>query len=160
MNMVDILIDDDIDSELPNTASIEQAVQKACHAAQFNAPMPEVCIRFAANDVVQELNAQWRHKDSVTDVLSFPMQDGPDYDPEEGIGDIILAMPFVCHEATRLDVDFHAHVLHLIIHATLHLLGYDHIDDAEATVMQKLECKVMLELNLHNPYPNENQHHV
>jgi len=159
---IDIIVDDDVDddADLPSQQNIESAVFLTCKTLTKNIVTPHVCIRFAHDKVVQELNAQWRNKDSVTDVLSFPMQEGDVYAADEPLGDIILAMPFVCHEAQRLQLEPRAHILHLIIHGMLHLLGYDHIHDDEARTMQGLECQIMKELHLHQPYPDEISDHV
>ena len=153
--MIDILIDDTVDADLPSQESIESAVLLTCKLAGVYIDEPHVCIRFAPDNTVQELNAQWRDKDSVTDVLSFPMQEGDTYIADEPLGDIILAMPFVLHEARRLQREPHAHILHLIIHGMLHLFAYDHIHDNESRVMQSLESRIMKELHLHQPYPDE-----
>ncbi|MDX8397114.1 MAG: rRNA maturation RNase YbeY [Mariprofundaceae bacterium] len=152
---MELIIDDDIHEPIPSSQKLQTAIAAACHQAQLVSKKPEVCIRFANNTVVQQLNQQWRDKDKVTDVLSFPMQDGPDYDTSESLGDIILAVPFVHQEATRLELDSESHILHLIIHAILHLLAYDHIQDEDAIIMQELERQALSELNLHNPYPHE-----
>jgi len=158
--MIDIMVDDDVDADLPNQPSIESAVCLTCKAATNNIIIPHVCIRFAHDNVVQALNSQWRNKDKVTDVLSFPMQEGDIYAADEPLGDIILAMPFVLHEAQRLQHEAHAHILHLIIHGMLHLLGHDHIHDDDACIMQRLESQIMKELHLHPPYPDEISDHA
>jgi len=155
-----MIIDDDVKADLPSQKSIESAVYLTCNMAGVHIDTPHVCIRFASDDIVQELNAQWRDKDSVTDVLSFPMQEGDTYTADEPLGDIILAMPFVLHEARRLQRESHAHILHLIIHGILHLLGHDHIHDDETHTMQSLESRIMKELHLHQPYPDEISDHV
>jgi len=157
---IDVIVDDGIDACLPNQESIEFAVRLTCKTATNNIVTPLVCIRFAHDNAVQELNAQWRNKDKVTDVLSFPMQEGDIYAASEPLGDIILAMPFVLHEARRLQHETHAHILHLIIHGMLHLLGHDHIHDNDARIMQRLESQIMKELHLHPPYPDEISDHV
>ncbi|HID37264.1 MAG TPA: rRNA maturation RNase YbeY [Ghiorsea sp.] len=148
--MIDLVIDDgiaiDIDAEI-----IEKAIETTCLVAK-NIKNPSLCTRFANNEAVQQLNSEWRNQDKVTDVLSFPMQDD-ELDATESLGDIILAMPFVAQEATRLDLLTSHHILHLIVHGTLHLLGYDHIDDADAQEMQGLENQIMQRLELHKPYP-------
>lgn len=152
--MLDIIVDEEVDGPLPSEEAIRQAVTTACRKAGLqHAPM--LCIRFADDATVQTLNRKWRKRDSVTDVLSFPMQDGDVYEADESLGDIILATPFTTHEAARLSLPATDHMLHLIIHATLHLMGYDHVDDEEAESMHKLERAAMSELGLHDPYPNE-----
>jgi len=154
--MIDMLIDDDISVEisksLPSAQQAETAALAACACAGFSATEIDLCIRFASDTSQQALNKQWRDQDKVTDVLSFPMQQAP-CDVSEPLGDIALAVPFILQEAARLDVPEHDHCLHLIIHATLHLLSFDHIDDNDAKRMQALEQQAMQTLGLHNPYP-------
>jgi probable rRNA maturation factor len=152
--MIDIVVDDGVVGSFPSAKDIEDAIHATCHAAHANIPNPHICVRFAHDDDVKSLNAKWRNKDSVTDVLSFPMQEKPPYHNEEPLGDMILAMPFVEQEALRLNLDVSAHIIHLIIHSTLHLLGYDHITQHDASVMQALECDIMQTLHLHHPYPD------
>jgi len=158
--MSDIMVDDTLSESLtaliPKPSDIQQALRLSCQAADFHVEQPELCIRFADDTVVQTLNAQWRNQDRVTDVLSFPMQEADELTADEPLGDIILALPFVIQEADRLQLAAPDHILHLIVHGTLHLLGYDHIDDADAAVMQPLECQIMQQLYRHNPYPDLN----
>ncbi len=152
MPMIEIIVDADEEPfEAPQ--HIDAAVEAACAVAEMVAIKPELCIRFATDAAIRALNEQWRHKDAVTDVLSFPMQEAP-FDLSEPLGDIALAVPFIRQEADRLGLSTDAHFLHLIIHATLHLLGFDHMDDAEAARMQALEAKAMQRLGLHHPYPS------
>jgi len=149
---MEIIIDDDLSEPVPSLESIQQAITSACEQSHLSSNTPELCIRFASNGVVQQLNQQWRHKDQVTDVLSFPMQEGPNYDDQESFGDIILAVPFVHQEAKRLGLTSESHILHLIIHGMLHLIAYDHMHDQDAHIMQAIETKAMLTLGLHQPY--------
>jgi probable rRNA maturation factor len=154
--MIDLLIDEGVDEEpLPSTTAVQQAVIAACRTAGLDADEPQLCIRFAADAEVHALNARWRNKDKVTDVLSFPQQEAPDFDATFPLGDIVLAMPFVIREAERLGLPAADHILHLIVHGTLHLLGHDHIMDADAARMHPLERAIMRELGLHDPYPDE-----
>jgi len=148
--MIDVLYDDGIAPLLSDDKIIE-AVQTSVAAARITGQI-SLCLRFAANNAVQQLNAEWRNKDSVTDVLSFSMQSMEDWDGVSSLGDMILAAPFVEKEAKRLQLPVADHVRHLIVHGTLHLLGFDHIEDDDAEVMQKLENKIMLKLGLHMPY--------
>ncbi|MDX8396315.1 MAG: rRNA maturation RNase YbeY [Mariprofundaceae bacterium] len=153
MKMIDIIVDDDVDISLPEKDVIRHAILQTCHVIDRVADDVELCIRFASDDVVKSLNAQWRDKDKVTDVLSFPMQEGPEFDMHEPLGDIILAADFVAKEAQHLVLSTHAHILHLIIHGMLHLFGFDHVCDADADLMQQYESQIMQKLDLHNPYP-------
>lgn len=154
--MIDILVDDEVDDPLPAEAAIHQAVTAACLEAGLS-QTPSLCIRFAGDEAVQTLNRDWREKDSVTDVLSFPMQEPDAINPDESLGDIILATPFTALEADRLSLPVTDHMLHLVIHATLHLLGYDHIDLRDAEIMQNHERAAMKNVGLHNPYPDEEE---
>ena len=152
--MIDIVVDETVEDPLPDDDSICRAVEAACSEAGI-AQTPRLCIRFADDSTVKGLNSQWRGKESITDILSFPMQDGPGLDLDESLGDMILATPFTLREAKRLSLPSTDHMLHLIVHATLHLLGHDHMTDREAELMQKIECRAMQKLGLHNPYPDE-----
>jgi len=156
--MIDLIIDNDLDGEIQanivDIKHIQEAFQTTLQCLNINPIEPDICIRFASNTSVQNLNAQWRHQDKVTDVLSFPMQEANEINLEEPLGDMILAWPFVLQEAQALQRGASAHQLHLMIHSLLHLLGYDHIQDDDALIMQTLECRAMKVLGLHNPYPN------
>lgn len=154
-NMIDVLVDEGI-ATLITQALIEQAVKTSCFEAILMTT-PILCVRFASNETVQTLNAKWRNLDKVTDILSFPMQEADELKGEEPLGDLILALPFVQQEALRLGVSTQNHIAHLIVHGTLHLLGYDHITDEDAVVMQRLENRVMCKLGLHQPYPELKQ---
>lgn len=155
--MIELLIDDAVAClPLPPPQAIEAAVHTTLRMAGMNNDAP-LCIRFADDDAVQALNKTWRNKDCVTDVLSFPMQERDAIHPDESLGDIILAVPFVAREAARLELGSEPHVLHLIIHGVLHLLGYDHMNDDDAEQMQQLEKTVMQQLKLHEPYPENDQ---
>jgi len=151
--MIDILYDDGVN---PHQCPPDNQVHAILALASIELHLPihmDICIRFATDLAVLELNTQWRDKPSCTDVLSFPQQDGPDFTWEEPLGDIILAVPFTQQEAERLKLPVQQHMLHLIIHGFLHLLGYDHQQDKEAHHMQQLECLVLKQAQLHCPYP-------
>ncbi len=160
--MADIMIDqsvagavsDEGEEPLPERSRIQKAVELACRQVSFP-HKPQLCIRFSDDAAVQALNHQWRDKDAVTDVLSFPMHDSGDFPADESLGDIIIAVPFTRAEAAKLELPVPDHMLHLIVHATLHLLGYDHVDDGDAKIMHQHERAVMRALDLHDPYPDE-----
>jgi probable rRNA maturation factor len=160
--MIDIVVDEGVDMDyMPDAGRAAEAVRAACAVAGITGGEPELCIRFAGDAAVRSLNRDWRGKDKVTDVLSFPMQEG-DIDPATYLGDIVLAVPYVGREAARLTLPPADHALHLIVHGVLHLLGHDHEDDAEAERMQLLERQALARLGLHDPYPGtaEERAHV
>jgi probable rRNA maturation factor len=98
-----------------------------------------------------ELNQQWRGKDSSTNVLSFPQIEP--FGPVIGIlGDITLARETLIREAAEQGVTFEAHFTHLVVHGFLHILGYDHLTDAEALQMESLETQILASLGIDDPY--------
>lgn len=120
----------------------------------------EISLRLTTDEEVRILNRDYRHKDSPTNVLSFPMVQ-PDLletisensdDGEVLLGDIVLAHGVCVREAGEKGASVEDHAAHLIVHGTLHLLGYDHIDDAEAEHMEAIEREAMADLGLADPY--------
>jgi probable rRNA maturation factor len=116
-------------------------------------------INLSTDAEVQLLNAQWRDKDTPTNVLSFPMLEPDELvalantdDGEVLLGDMILAHGVCVAEASEKGIPLADHVTHLVIHGTLHLLGYDHMNDTEAEHMEALEVKALASLGLANPY--------
>ena len=126
---------------------------------QCRVVLVEVSVKLADDDEVRALNASYRGKDKPTNVLSFPMIQ-PDLldslnigdDGEALLGDIVLAEAVCRNEAAGRRVPLVTHVTHLIVHGTLHLLGYDHIDDAEAEEMEAIERDALASLGIEDPY--------
>lgn len=121
----------------------------------------EVAVRLTSDEQVRTLNRQYRDKDKPTNVLSFPMIQ-PDLldtvtqnsdDGEVILGDIVLAHGVCSAEAFERGVSPEDHATHLIVHGVLHLLGYDHMGDAEAEAMEDMERAALASLGLHDPYP-------
>jgi probable rRNA maturation factor len=120
----------------------------------------EISVRLAEDAEVQELNRQYRHKDAPTNVLSFPMVqpdliDTIDQNSDDGevlLGDIVLAYGVCAAEAAEKGLSVSDHATHLIVHGTLHLLGYDHGTDDEADAMEAIEIAALATLGLPDPY--------
>lgn len=111
----------------------------------------EVTVRLVGNEEISELNQEYRGKNAPTNVLSFPC----DWDlPEEPrlLGDIVIAVQVVNQEAKAQQKKMEAHWAHIVIHGLLHLLGYDHIDEAQAEEMETLEKKILEQLGFPDPY--------
>lgn len=131
------------------------------------APLVEVAVRLTDDAEVHQLNRDFRGKDKPTNVLSFPqVQDDlleglANSDAKEALGgeillgDIVLARETCAREAEEKGISLEDHATHLIVHGTLHLVGYDHMDDASAGAMEALEVKALASLGLANPYADE-----
>jgi probable rRNA maturation factor len=118
-----------------------------------------ISIRFSDNAEVHALNRDYRAQDKPTNILSFPMVQhdmlemvANTDDGEILLGDMILAHEICLHEAQEKAINLSQHVAHLIVHGTLHLLGYDHLNDLEADAMEELEVKALASMGLPNPY--------
>ena len=112
-----------------------------------------------SNDrTIHKLNLDFRGKNMPTNVLSFANIDSPDFefDSENGetveLGDVIIALETLQHEAEIKNISLKNHFSHLWLHGILHLLGYDHIDDEEAEEMENLEILLLQNLGINNPY--------
>jgi probable rRNA maturation factor len=135
------------------------AIAQTPHAAFVTGLVPvEIAIRLTSDEAVQTLNRDYRGKDKATNVLSFPMLSADaldDIDAAPGevlLGDIVLARGVCAAEAEARGISLSAHATHLIVHGVLHLLGFDHIEDDEATMMEAIERVVLRDLGLHDPY--------
>lgn len=139
--------------------AVTAAVAASAHAALITSPVPvEVAIRLSGDEEVRALNREWRDKDKATNVLSFPMCEREDlaalvHSRTGGmLGDIILAQGVCATEASEQDISLEAHAAHLVVHGVLHLLGYDHMGDEDASEMESTERRVLAGLGLHDPY--------
>jgi probable rRNA maturation factor len=97
---------------------------------------------------VRDLNGRFRQKDAATNVLSFPAPPNP----EKHLGDVALAYGVCAREAAEQGKPLANHLQHLVAHGVLHLLGYDHMTDAEAEAMEGLERVVLAGLGIPDPY--------
>lgn len=114
----------------------------------------EVTIRLVDSDESQMLNSTYRGKDKPTNVLSFPFE-APEGLEIPLLGDLVICRQIVEQEAPEQNQTLAAHWAHMVVHGSLHLLGYDHISDAEAEEMESLETEIMQELGYPDPYISE-----
>ena len=154
--LVEALVEDRRWSELGVDAIAEPAARAALAAAGREPDRHKVGL-LACNDArIAELNGAFRHKAQPTNVLSWPAFDGPvpapSLDEPLFLGDLALAYETCEREAGAAGVQLADHAAHLVVHGILHLLGYDHEDDAEAEVMEELEVKILASLGVANPY--------
>ena len=163
--MIEIALD--ADEEWDSSRSWDKLARKAAEAAIAESQYPElgeseraveISVTLTDDEHVRELNSHWRGKDKPTNVLSFPMADELDLTRanvdgrELLLGDIILARGVCTAEAAEKGVKFEDHATHLLVHGTLHLLGYDHHDDAEAADMEAREVRALNRLGIADPY--------
>lgn len=107
----------------------------------------ELNVMFVGEEEGREMNAQYRHKDYATNVLTFDYQHEP-----VAIADLVICVPVLIKEAKNQNKSFDEHLAHLLIHGTLHAHGYDHMKYNEANVMEDKEIGALLELGFDNPY--------
>lgn len=114
----------------------------------------EVSVVFVNDDMIRILNKEYRGKNKPTNVLSFAMLDSEETADSDVVplGDIILAYETVDKESRENDRFIRDHIAHLLVHGMLHLLGYDHIEDDDANVMETLEIRILEGLDIQNPY--------
>lgn len=140
--------------KLPSEAQFLSWVSAAL-SVQDQYDEPELTIRLVDNVEGQQLNAEYRGKDYPTNVLSFPFEAPPEV-PIPLLGDLVICSSVVFQEAEEQSKQAQAHWAHMVVHGCLHLLGYDHIKDEDADVMENLERQVLASLGFPDPYKEEN----
>ena len=136
------------DAEALAREAVEAALAVAGHAGEDLS----LSLLLADDGAVRRLNRTFRGKDKPTNVLSFPASAPPGIPGPCSLGDIALAFETVAREAESEGKTLADHARHLIVHGTLHLLGYDHETDAEAERMETLEVKALARLGVADPY--------
>ncbi len=145
-------------SELARSAAAAAIAESAFPQLSSSVRPVEVSVRLTSDDEVRALNAEWRGKDKPTNVLSFPMAEEVDLaeagnpGPELMLGDIILASGVCAAEAAEKAIPIEQHAAHLMVHGTLHLLGYDHMDEESAADMEAREVRALARLGIADPY--------
>ena len=153
---IDILVEDLRWTE--SVDLIDALAARAIHAtmATLNASstpvseFSEVSLALVSDAKIKELNAQFRNTDKATNVLSFPGGKIDGFTPL--LGDIVLAYETVMRESTEQSIMPNDHIVHLIVHGFLHLLGFDHENELDAEIMESTETKTLEGLGIANPY--------
>jgi probable rRNA maturation factor len=163
--MIEVAVESD--EEWDSSSGWDDLARRAAVAAIAESEYPElatspraveISVRLTGDEEVRALNSQWRGKDKPTNVLSFPMAEADDLGepalsvPELLLGDIVLAKGVCQAEAADKGVTVEDHATHLLVHGTLHLLGYDHHQDSEAADMEAREVRALARLGIANPY--------
>lgn len=155
MTTIDYQIELETTQPLPTQQQLQRWVNTAVAIARTNAndvtTDVELTIRVVDKAEAQQLNRDYRGRDYATNVLSFPFT-APVELPVPLLGDLVICADVVADEAMQQHKAVIEHWTHMVIHGTLHLLGYDHIDDDEAEHMEQLEREILAELNIADPY--------
>jgi probable rRNA maturation factor len=164
--LVDLVCEDDRWNADSLSALAERAASATLAHLGLSSDEFEIALLACDDARIAALNAEFRAKPSPTNVLSWPAWDlsaeddggTPDLpeagtpDNPESLGDIALAYDTCTREAREQSKTFEAHVTHLIAHSVLHLLGYDHIRDKDAALMEETEVQILAQLGVENPY--------
>lgn len=151
--MIKISIQNEKSYPLPDEQAISRWINRAIQQSGHTVPESQRHILIRIIDKIEsaELNHHFRHRTGPTNILSFPDQDF-DGIPADSLGDLAICAELVEEEAKIQQKTNTAHWAHLIIHGTLHLLGFDHIEPQEATHMEALEIDILQSFNFNNPY--------
>ena len=133
---------------LPTEQDIQLWLNKTIPQFQENA---ELTVRIVDTEESHQLNHDYRGKDKPTNVLSFPFEVPPGMELDL-LGDLIICRQVVEKEAEEQNKPLLAHWAHMVVHGSLHLLGYDHIEDDEAEEMESLETEIMQTMGFEDPY--------
>jgi probable rRNA maturation factor len=152
--MIDVLVEA---GQWPARAKLRALIERAVEAALAAAKPPlaagsELSLLFTDDAHLRRLNHRYRDKDSATNVLSFPAPPATAGMFGPLLGDLVLAEETIAREAAAGGLAFDDHLAHLVVHGLLHLLDYDHDDDAEASVMEGLEIDILGRLGIADPY--------
>ncbi len=162
MNL-ELTIEDDRWGRLEPLA--RRAVSAVLGHAGLDAELCEVSVLGCDDARIADLNAEFRDKATPTNVLSWPAEDlspeqagqtpplpEPDFTGEIVLGDVAISYDTCMHEAQQAGKSLDDHVTHLIVHGVLHLLGYDHIRDPDATLMERVEVEILGKMGIDDPY--------
>lgn len=143
------------DSGLPSAEEIETWVTRAVEASgeDFERDI-ELSVRLVDTEEIQALNRDYREQDTATNVLSFPAGPiaGLPGEAVQSLGDVVVCATIVRQEALEQRKSVNDHWAHMLVHGTLHLLGYDHETDADAARMESLEARILTDNGLADPY--------
>jgi probable rRNA maturation factor len=148
-----------VNVDVENVSSYEDIPDQTCFHQWVSASLSnyknsaEVAIRIINEDESAKLNYQFRKKNYATNILSFPA-DLPKSLNLSLLGDLAVCVQVVIREAIEQNKEINAHWAHIIVHGSLHLIGYDHEDDLAAKNMEALEIKILGDLNFPSPYIN------
>jgi len=148
--------DSDTTDDLPSAEQLALWAATALAHEHHTPPYRPLCVRFCDRDDIQSLNRDYRDRDKPTNVLSFPSQTPPGLPAEMmaelSLGDLIVCTSVLSEEAQQQGKSLSDHCAHLLVHGVLHLLGYDHIEEADAEDMESRERTILSQLGIADPY--------
>ena len=146
---MDLLIQNEQKLEVDEFYSdIEKAIVTVLKTEQHSENV-EVSLTFVTNELIRELNRDYRGMDHETDVLSFPIDDFFEVDGPLLLGDIVISVEKALEQAQDFGHSLKREILYLTVHSMLHLLGYDHMEESDAVLMRASEKKIMNELKVY-----------
>ncbi|AYC18185.1 Endoribonuclease YbeY [Dickeya dianthicola] len=151
--ILDLQIASDTINGLPSEADFQRWLEAVLPKFQ---EVAEVTIRVVDEEESHHLNLTYRGKDKPTNVLSFPFEAPPEVELPL-LGDLIICRQVVEQEAVEQEKSTEEHWAHMVVHGSLHLLGYDHIEDSEAEEMEALETEIMQSMGYADPYLAEKE---
>ena len=162
---VDCIIEDRRWADVNIVGLAVAAYESAMRHVGYDPEQFEIGLLACADDKIAELNAQFREKPTPTNVLSWPSEeraaeeDGGTPDPvmqhmtgDTFLGDVAISYETCAREAEEGDKPLESHATHLLVHGTLHLLGYDHERDGDAALMEELETQILAKMGIADPY--------
>ena len=166
--LTDTIIEDDRWQALGLAALAEASAKATLDRLALDASEFEIALLATDDARIAVLNADFRGKPQPTNVLSWPSEErgaeddggtpeAPDPDPDPELGDIAIAYDTCVREASEAGKPLSDHVTHLIVHGVLHLLGYDHERDRDATLMESLEREILGSMGLPDPYREDDR---
>jgi probable rRNA maturation factor len=161
-----IQVDSEVSEEWDKSTDWAELADRSVRAAiahsrhhRLGSADAEISLKFTSDEEVRELNSAWRGKDRPTNVLSFPMAEESELDRAHLLGDIVLAWGICSAEAGDKGVPVETHAAHLVVHGTLHLLGYDHeTGEEDAEAMEEVERRALAAMGIADPYPVTEAH--
>jgi probable rRNA maturation factor len=142
-------------------AVVARAIEAAASMVDADTGDAELAVMLTDDPGIRTLNLNWRGTDKPTNVLSFPALQPPGgHEPDDAprmLGDIAIAYETTRREADEEQKPFDHHLSHLAVHGFLHLIGYDHENDAEAEAMESLEREILATLGIPDPYADQDR---
>lgn len=147
-----VLLDLQVACENPDIPCQEK-IQRCLDSVLLHQDMgeQEITVRIVDKDESQQLNHEYRGKDKPTNVLSFPFESPPGIDMNL-LGDLVICADIVSEEAQQQNKSALHHWYHMLVHGSLHLMGFDHLEDHDADHMEALEIAILAKIGVDDPY--------